>query len=347
MLDEVGSERAAVLGVAAGGLIAIPFAATYPARVRALVLYGAFARQTCAGSDYPIGLRPEDVDAHIAYTEPRWGSGVGLRLYCPSACDDPVAREQLGRFQRASASPGAAAEYLRSVAQIDVRRALPMVDAPTLVLHASRDRVIPIELAHYMAERIPDATLAEVDSADHLIWFSDAAEAVADQIQDFLVGAVPNREIRRVLATVVFIVGLHPRPQSLTGAGAYAESRTVIGRFRGRIVRHDSGGILATFDGPARAIRCASELVAHLWPTELSVRVGVHSGECDATSTGISGVAVDIARGVADIARPGEVLVSQTVRDLVLGSTITFREPCAHQLRDVPGRWRVYAVAAT
>ncbi len=198
-----------------------------------------------------------------------------------------------------------------------------------------------------MAERIPDATLAEVDSADHLIWFSDAAEAVADQIQDFLVGAVPNREIRRVLATVVFIVGLHPRPQSLTGAGAYAESRTVIGRFRGRIVRHDSGGILATFDGPARAIRCASELVAHLWPTELSVRVGVHSGECDATSTGISGVAVDIARGVADIARPGEVLVSQTVRDLVLGSTISFREPCAHQLRDVPGRWRVYAVAAT
>jgi pimeloyl-ACP methyl ester carboxylesterase len=347
VLDTVGSERADVFGVAAGGLIAIPFAATYPARVRALVLYGSFARQMRAGQDYPIGHRPEDVDAHIAYTEPRWGSGVGLRLFCPSASDDPVAREQFGRFQRASASPGAAAAYLRTVAQIDVRRALPMVEAPTLVLHARRDRVIPIELAHYLAERMPHATLAEVDSADHLIWFSDAVDAVADQIQDFLVGVVPNLEIRRVLATVVFIVGLHPRPRPLAGAGAYAETRAFIGRFRGRTVRHDAGGILATFDGPARAIRCASELVAHLWPTELSVRVGVHSGECDATSTGVSGVAVDIARGVADLARPGEVLVSQTVRDLVLGSSITFRDPCSHQLRDVPGRWRVYAVAGT
>jgi pimeloyl-ACP methyl ester carboxylesterase len=347
VLDAVGSERAAVLGVAAGGLIAIPFAATYPDRVRVLVLYGAFARQTPAREDYPIGLRPEDVDAHIAYTEPRWGTGVGLRLYCPSAGEDPVAREQLGRFQRASASPGAAAEYLRTVAHIDVRRALPMVDAPTLVLHASRDRVIPIELARYVAERIPDATLAEVDSADHLIWFSDAVDAVADQIQDFLTGAVPNREICRVLATVVCIVGLQPRPGPLAGSDAYAETRTVVGRFRGRVVRHDAGGILATFDGPARAIRCASELVAHLWPKELSVRAGVHTGECDATGTDVSGVAVDIARRVAGIARPGEVLVSQTVRDLVLGSSITFRDRCSHQLRDVPGRWRMYAVTGS
>jgi DNA-binding SARP family transcriptional activator/pimeloyl-ACP methyl ester carboxylesterase len=347
VLDAVGSEQAAVLGVAAGGLIAIPFAATYPARVRVLVLYGAFARQTLAGEDYPIGLRPEDVDAHIAYTEPRWGTGVGLRLYCPSAAEDPVAREQLGRFQRASASPGAAAAYLRTVAQTDVRRALPMVDAPTLVVHASRDRVIPVELARYIAERIPDATLAEVDSADHLIWFSDAMEAVADQIQDFLIGAVPNREICRVLATVVCVVGLPPRERALGGSEAYAETRTIVGRFRGRIVRHDARGILATFDGPARAIRCASELVAHVWPRELSVRAGVHSGECEATSTDVSGVAVDIARRVADVARPGEVLVSQTVRDLVLGSSITFREPCSRQLQDVPGRWRMYAVTGT
>ncbi len=347
VLDAVGSEQAAMLGVAAGGLTAILFAAAYPARVWALVLFGGFARQLRGGDDYLIGLRPEDVDAHVAYTEPRWGTGVGLRLYCPSACDDPVAREQVGRFQRASASPGAAAAYLRTVAQIDVRHALPMVEAPTLVLHPSRDRVIPIELARYMAERMPHATLAEVDSADHLIWFSDVLEVVADEIQDFLVGAVPNREIRRVLATVVFIGGLRPGARPFAGAGAYAEARQLIGRFRGCVVRRECGGILATFDGPARAIRCASEVVAHLQFTEVDVRAGVHSGECDATSKGITGVAVAIARGVADLARPGEVLVSQTVRDLVLGSAITFRGPCGHHLRDVPGTWSVYAVTGT
>ncbi len=347
VLDAVGSDQAAMLGVTAGGLIAILFAATYPARVRALVLYGAFARQLRDEDHYPIGLRPEDVDAHVAYTEPRWGSGVGLRLYCPSASDDPAAREQLGRFQRASASPGAATAYLRTLAQIDVRHALPMVEAPTLVLHARRDRVISIELARYMAERIPNATLVELDSADHLIWFSDALEVMTDEIQDFLIGAVPDREIPRVLTTVVFIDGLHPGPRPLAHAGADAKARQLIERFRGCTVRHDGGGILATFDGPARAIRCASEVVAHLRPTGVDARAGVHSGECDATSEDIGGVAVDIARGVADVARPGEVLVSQTVRDLVLGSAIAFRRPSVHQLRGVPRTWRLYAVTGT
>ena len=231
MLDAVGSERAAVLGRHRRRAHRDPLRRHLPGpRQGARALRCLRSTDTAPVRTTRSDSRPEDVDAHIAYTEPRWGSGVGLRLYCPSAGDDPVAREQLGRFQRASASPGAAAEYLRTVAQIDVRRALPMVDAPTLVLHASRDRVIPIELARYVAERIPDATLAEVDSADHLIWFSDAVDAVADQIQDFLIGAVPNREIRRVLATVVFIVGLRPRPRITRGRGRLrGDARTVIG----------------------------------------------------------------------------------------------------------------------
>ena len=346
VLDAVGSEQAALLGVTAGGLISILFAATYPDRVRALVLYGAFARQLRDEDDYPIGLRPEDVDAHVAHTEARWGSGVGLRLYCPSVSEDPVARDQLGRFQRASASPGAAASYLRVLAQIDVRHALPMVDAPTLVLHAERDRVIPVELARYMAERMPNATLVELDSADHLIWFADVLDVITDEIQDFLVAAVPNREVRRVLATVVFIdeLGPHPRHGSRRADGRVGQ---LVERFRGRTVRRSDDGILVTFDGPAWAIRCASEIVRHLQSSGLAARAGAHCGECEATGDDISGVAVDIAVGIADAARPGEVLVSQTVRDLVLGSSIEFRDACSYEVRTAPRRWRVYAVTRT
>jgi DNA-binding SARP family transcriptional activator/pimeloyl-ACP methyl ester carboxylesterase len=345
VLDAVGSEHAAVLGVTAGGLIAMQFAATYPERTRSLVLYGAFARQLRSEDGYLIGLRPEDIDAHVRYTEAKWGSGVGLRLYCPSVSDDPVAREQYGRFQRASASPGAASAYLRALAQIDVRHALPMIQAPTLVIHATRDRVIPIELARYVADRIPDATIVELNSADHLIWFSDALEVLTDEIQDFIIGALPNREIRRVLATVLFVDDFEPDRQP--PRPDHAEASRLIDRFRGRTVRHGDDGILAMFDGPARAIRCACALVGALRSAGHDARAGLHSGECDAAGDDIGGVAVEIARGVADLADPGEVLVSQTVRDLVFGSTITFRGPSSHAVRGVPGDWRVYSVNGT
>jgi DNA-binding SARP family transcriptional activator/pimeloyl-ACP methyl ester carboxylesterase len=355
VLDAVGSEQAAILGVTAGGLIAIQFAATYPERTRSLVLYGAFARQTQNGDDYPIGLRMKDIDAHVEYTEARWGSGVGLRLYCPSVSDDPVAREQYGRYQRASASPGAASAYLRALAQTDVRHALPMIQAPTLVLHANRDRVIPVELARYVAERIPDATVVELDSADHLMWFSDALDVMTDEIQDFLIGALPNREVRRVLATLLFVDDVQPtRPRAGRAPAGRRESRPgyvatsqLIDRFRGRTVRHGDDGILVAFDGPARAIRCACALVGALRSAGHDARAGLHSGECDTAGDDISGVAVQIARGVADLADPGEVLVSQTVRDLVFGSTISFTGPASHSLRGIPGDWRVFSVDRT
>jgi DNA-binding SARP family transcriptional activator/pimeloyl-ACP methyl ester carboxylesterase len=347
VLDAVGSERAALLGVTAGGLIAMLFAATYPDRIRSLVLYGAFARQLRDEGDYPIGLRPEDVEAHIEYTEARWGTGVGLRLYCPSVSDDPAVRQQFGRYQRASASPGAASAYLRALAEIDVRHALPMVGAPTLVVHPKRDRVIPVEMARYLARRIPNATLVELDSADHLIWFSDALDVMTDEIQDFLTETLPNREISRVLATVLFVDRVDPhRRARAPGEPPLVDGKAaqLVDRFRGRAVRHAEDGILATFDGPARAIRCAMAIVGDLRASGLDVRAGLHSGECDASGEDISGVAVQIARGVADLARPGEVLVSQTVRDLVFGSAITFSDPGSHTHQGVPGEWRVYAV---
>ena len=351
VLDAVGSERAAVLGVTAGGLISVLFAATYPERTRSLVLCSAFARQLRDEVDYPIGLRREDVESHVEYTEARWGTGVGLRLYCPSVGNDPVAREQYGKYQRASASPGAASAYLRALAEIDVRHALPLVRAPTLVLHSTRDRVISVELARYMAERIPNVTLVELNSADHLIWFSDALDTMTDEIQDFLTGNLPNREINRVLATVLFIDRVH-LPGRDEGLGHERldddhKVRQLVNRFRGRAVWHTEDGLLATFDGPARAIRCASAIVGDLGAAGLDVRAGLHSGECEVRGDEIGGVAVEIARGVADLARPGEVLVSQTVRDLVFGSEITFSGPGSHMPQCVPGEWRVYAVTGT
>jgi DNA-binding SARP family transcriptional activator/pimeloyl-ACP methyl ester carboxylesterase len=355
VLDAAGSEQAAVLGVTAGGLIAMLFAATYPARTHSLMVYGGFARQLQNDDDYPIGLLPQMVDAHVEYSEARWGSGVGLRLYCPSVSDDPAAREQYGKYQRASASPGAASAYLRALAEIDVRHALPMINAPTLVLHAKRDRVIPVELARYVADRVPNATLVEVDSADHLIWFSDALDVITDEIQDFLIGALPSREICRVLSTVLFIDEVEPtrRSQALDDRRrkeshcAEARASQLIDRFRGRTVRHGNEGILVTFDGPARAIRCACAIVDDFRSAGHNARAGLHSGECDATGDDISGVAVQIARGVADLADPGEVLVSQTVRDLVCGSAITFRGRSSIGIRGIPGDWRVYAVTGT
>jgi DNA-binding SARP family transcriptional activator/pimeloyl-ACP methyl ester carboxylesterase len=356
VLDAVGSRRAAVLGVSAGGPVAILFAASHPERTGGLVLYGSFARLLLDEDDYPIGLPPETVKAFIAVTEERWGSGATLALYCPSASGDPVVREQFGRQQRISASPGAAGAYLRALAEIDVRPALPLVQAPTLVLHPERDRLVPVELARYMAERIPDAALVEVDSADHLIWFSDAIDVMTDEIQDFLTGASPNREVNRLLATVLFLdVGRATRPR---GPGAVAPggrrslerdsgARRIIDRFRGRSMSCPGGGILAVFDAPARAVRCAAAAVEELAATGLDVGAGLHSGECERTGEAVRGVPVRLARDVARLAGPGEVLVSQTVADLVTGSAITFQEKASCSLADVPGEWRVYAVTGT
>jgi DNA-binding SARP family transcriptional activator/pimeloyl-ACP methyl ester carboxylesterase len=342
VLDAVGSERAAVLGVTAGGLIAILFASTYPERTRSLVLYGGFARQLRDPTSYPIGLLPTDVDAHVEYTEARWGSGVGLRLYCPSVSNDPVARELFGKYQRASASPGAASAYLRALARIDVRHALPLVRAPTLILHSARDRVIPVEMARYMAARIPDATLVELDSADHLIWFSDSLDVLTDEIQDFLIENLPNREISRALATVLF-VDLADPPRRGSSPGP-RKAGQLLDRFRGRAVHSAEKGLLATFDGPARAIRCASSIVHELGAAGFEARAGLHSGECEIAGDEVGGVAVQIARGVADLAGGGEVLVSQTVRDVVFGSAITFSSAGRETPKGVPGDWRVYTV---
>jgi pimeloyl-ACP methyl ester carboxylesterase len=185
VLDAVGSEEAVVLGMSAGGTVAVLFAATHPERVRSLILYGSEPRYL-ADEDYPFGMAAADVEPLVSHVESAWGTGVLFGHFCPSARHDPVMRDHYARFQRASASPGAAASYLRSLLHMDVRHALPMVSAPTLVLHAARDVTDPVDAARYSAARIPGAKLVELDSADHLIWLTDALDAMVDEIQDFV-----------------------------------------------------------------------------------------------------------------------------------------------------------------
>jgi DNA-binding SARP family transcriptional activator/pimeloyl-ACP methyl ester carboxylesterase len=355
VLDAVGSARPVIVGVSAGGPIAILFAASYPERTRSLVLYGAFARELRDEDDYPFGLLPEAIKASIEYIEPRWGTGVGLSTMCPSAGDDPTQREHYGRYQRASASPGAASNYLRALSEVDVRSALPMVKAPTLVLHAARDRVIPIELARYMADRIPHAALVELDSSDHLIWFSDAVERITDEIEHFVTEREPEQqETSRVLATVALIELLGQPQDRLEHAiepgwlfGDGTPARQLLHRFRGEPVAADDGALFITFDGPARGIRCTVAILQMLSASGAMARAGIHCGECDVLDGGLRGAAVEIARQVTALGAPGDVLVSQTLPDLVVGSAITFDHRGCHTLGEVPGRWHVFAVTDT
>ena len=349
VLDAVGSESAAIVGVSAGGGIGILFASIYPDRVDSLVVYGGWSRALWA-PDYPIGLMPmPDAPARLAS---KWGTASTFDASCASAKDDPRARERYARYQRMSASPASAAQYLTLLGQLDVRSALPQLTMPTLVLHSSRDQDVPIELARYTADHIDGATLVELDSADHMLWFHEALDLIGNEIQDFVAGAAPAHEVSRVVVTLLFadlITAMasasDERDERLPRMRQEDDhARRVIDRFRGRAIKHDEDGLLVTFDSPARGVRCALALVAELQAEGVQLRVGLHAGECDVIGDDIGGPAVQLARGVARLARPGQVVVSQTVRDLVLGSSITFDQPQATEVAGVPDEWRVYAV---
>ena len=343
VLDAVGSKRPAVFGMSAGGTVAILFAATYPERTRALVLNGARARYLYA-DDYPIcSTQPEDVEALVEHVVTKWGTGVLFRSLCPSAAANPVARQKYARFQQVSASPGAAGAYLRALLHTDVRHALPLITAPTLILHSTGDRTDPVEQARYMFDRIPGATMVELDSEDHLIWLTDALEQMTGQIRNFLTEAKVNQETHRTLATIMF-VDLIDRGN---GVIVNDEVRQIIEQFLGRPADSGEAGILAVFDGPTRAIRCASAIVAHAGLKNLEVSAGLHSGECEMNGDYMRGVAVQIARRVANLARPGQVVISQTLRDVVFGSPFTLTDTGSNTLEGLDGEWRTFSVAPT
>jgi class 3 adenylate cyclase len=350
VMDAVGSQRAALFGVSEGGPMSLLFAATYPLRISALVLYGCYARRSWA-PDHPWGHTEEEWRAMIDTIEERWGQGSDGRA--PSASGDESYRQWWGTYQRLAASPGAAVSVMQMNKEIDVRSILSAIRVPTLVAHRTGDRVIRVEQGRFLAEHVPGARLVELAGVDHAPWAGNM-DAILDEVEEFLTGDRHAPETDRVLATVLFtdIVGSTERAAALGDRkwrdlleGYYALARRELARFRGREVDTAGDGFFASFDGPARGIRCGAAIAAGVRPLGIEVRAGLHTGECEVIGEKVGGIAVRIGARVAGLAKPGEVLVSNTVKDLVAGSGIGFEERGAHVLKGVPGEWRLFAVA--
>jgi pimeloyl-ACP methyl ester carboxylesterase len=353
VMDAVGSERAALLGHSEGGNMCVLFTATYPERTRALVLVGCYATRI-PSDDYPWAPTIEDRDREIERTEATWGSPEAFRKLAPSKVDDEAFQRWIGRYVRQAASPKAAAALLRMNTQIDVREILPSVRVPTLLIYRTDDADVHVQEGRYIAERIPDAKFVELPGVDHVVWAGDA-DAVLDEVEEFLTGARRGPDSDRVLATVLFtdIVGSTETAVRVGDRGWDAllrrhhdVVRRELARWRGREIDTAGDGFLATFDGPARAIRCAVALREGLRELGLQVRAGLHTGEVEVSGEAVRGIAVHIGSRVSGLAGPDEVLVSRTVADLVAGSGIVLADRGEHALKGVPGTWQVYAVEA-
>jgi class 3 adenylate cyclase len=351
VMDAVGSERAALLGHSEGGNMCVLFSATYPDRTSALVLVGCYAKRI-RSDDYPWAPAPSDREREIQETETRWGSPDMLRELAPSKANDEAFERWVGRYLRQSASPKAAAALLRMNTQIDVRDLLPAIRVPTILIYRTDDADVHVEEGRYIAERIPGARFVELPGSDHTMWTGDAT-AILDEIEEFLTGVRRGPEPDRVLATVLFtdVVGstelatrLGDRAWRDLLGRHHAAVRRELERWRGREVDTAGDGFLATFDGPARAIRCAVAAVDAVRGLGMEIRAGVHTGEVEVSNGDLRGIAVHIGSRVSGIAGPGEVLVSRTVADLVAGSGIVLAERGEHELKGVPGTWLVYAV---
>ena len=352
VMDAAGSERAALFGVSEGGPMSLLFAATHPERTQALVLYGTYARQMRA-PDYPIGL-PDSAHAQFAaMIERDWGSAAVLEVFAPSMADDPAFRQWWAHLLRAGTSPRGARNLVELYREIDVRHILPAISAPTLVLHRAGDRAVLAASGRYMADHIPGASYVELPGEDHVYFVGDT-DALLDEVEEFLTGELHEREPDRVLATVLFcdIVGSTEQAAELGDRrwrDMLAEHEALVdralARHRGHKIKTMGDGVLATFDGPARAIRCACALRDDVRRLGVRVRAGLHTGECEVMGEDIGGLAVHIGARVGASAEPDEVLVSRTVTDLVAGSGICFEDRGTHTLKGVPGDWQLYSVA--
>jgi class 3 adenylate cyclase len=353
ILDAVGSESAALMGVSEGGPMSILFAATYPERTRALVLCGAEVKEETT-DDWPWGETTRekfeqamDIDRIVE----RWGKGGGIDDFAPSRAGDERLRQLAGRMQVESASPHDAVAFMRMAFEIDVRHVVPSVKAPTLILHRTDDRICHVENARWLARNVENSRYVELAGADHLPWID--GDDILDEIQEFLTGVREPAEPDRMLATVLFtdIVGSTDRAREL-GDRRWRDLlerhndvvRRDLERFRGVEVDTAGDGFFATFDGPARAIRCARSIVESVRSVGLEVRSGLHTGECELSGDSVRGIAVHTGARVTSVAGAGEVLVSSTVKDLVAGSGIEFTDRGVHELKGIPGEWRLYAV---
>jgi len=356
VMDAAGSEAAALIGVSEGGPMSILFAATYPQRTLALILYGAMARSTWA-PDYPWATPKEAlIEAAEELTGPDFGTGNNVEIFSPSQADDPKARQWWARMERFAATPAMRAQLLKMSLDIDVRPALSLVSAPTLVLHRKGDRVVNINAGRYLAKHIKGAKLVELPGRDHLIW-SGETDGIVGEIEQFLTGSrsAPVGDADRMLATVMFVdvvgsteraAAIGDRPWAQLLESFYAVVRRQLAQSRGREVKTLGDGFLATFDGPARAVHAGQAVVAGVRELGLEVRVGLHTGEVQLMDDDIGGLAVHIGARIGSAASSGEVLVSSSVKDLVAGSGITFTDRGQHTLKGVPGEWHLFAATA-
>ncbi len=350
VMDAAGAERAALFGYSEGGPMSVLFTATYPERTRALVLYGSYAKRLWA-PDYPWAPTREERQKFFDLIEQDWGGVVDLATLAPSVTDDPRVQTWWSTYLRLGASPGAALALGRMNTEIDIRPVLPTIRVPTLLIHRTGDKDIDVGGSRYLAEQIPGARYVELPGDDHIPWWGDA-DAILDEIQEFLTGARPAPEADRVLATILFtdIVGSTERAATLGDrrwrdllTSHHAIVRRELSRFRGREIDTAGDGFLATFDGPARAVRCALALMESLRPAGIGIRAGVHTGEVEIMGDKVGGLAVHIAARIAALAGSGEVLTSSTVRDLTAGAGLRFHDRGAQALKGVPGEWHLFA----
>jgi class 3 adenylate cyclase len=352
VMDAAGAERAALVGWSEGGSYCAFFAAREPERVSHLILYAAPPRILRA-DDYPAGWPLKLYEEILDGTETTWGTDAVAGWVNPSVAEDEAYRRWFGHMQRLAASPSSAREMMAGLRDLDIRDVLPLIQIPTLILHRVEERWVLVDHSRYLAEHIPGAKYVELSGGDHWPWMGDS-DAVIDEIEEFVTGTRPLREPDRVLATVLFtdIVDSTRRAADL-GDRRWRDLlerhnhvvRDGLQRFGGLEVKTIGDGFLATFDGPARGIRCARAVVDEVGRLGLNLRAGLHTGECEAMNGDLGGVAVHIGARVAAKAEGGEVLVSSTVKDLVAGSEIVFQDRGEHELKGVPGLWRLFAVA--
>ncbi len=350
VMDATGCERAALIGISEGGPMSILYAATYPERTAALILVGSFAR-LAQGPDQAFGYSAEAAEDYAVFFESQWGTGAVLSLFFPGAAEDPGIRDQMARYERNSASPNAMGEIIRLLVEIDVRPILPTISIPTLVVHRAGDPIVPVQCGRDLAARIPLARYVELTGEDHLPSVGPGFDDFAD-VEEFLTGRRPEPEPDRMLATVLFtdIVGSTRRAVEL-GDARWRElldrhdamMRRHIDRFRGREIKVTGDGFFAAFDGPARAVGCALAASREATSLGLSLRAGVHTGECEQRDRDLGGIAVHVGARICSLAEPSEVLASRTVTDLVAGSGLTFEDRGEYELKGVPGRWPLFA----
>ncbi len=351
VLDRVGSNRTALFGTSQAGPMAILYAASFPQRVDALILYAGYASSR-RREDYPWGRDPEWIEQYLAQLDHEWGRGSFLEQMAPSLVGNEAFEEWWGRFERYSSSPGNAVAYATAHIEDDVRELLSAVAVPTLVIQRADDTYRGAGQSRYIAEGIPDAHYIELQGRDHLPYVGDQ-DAIIDEVQEFLTGVRSGPESNRVLATVLFtdIVDSTKRAVEL-GDTRWHELLELhnqavmvqLARFRGELVDTAGDGMLAMFDGPARAIRCALAVIEAVEALGLHIRAGLHTGEVDIGPTGVAGLGIHIGARVAALAQSDEVLVSRTVKDLVAGSGIEFFDRGLHELKGVPDEWHLFSV---